>query len=98
VEKAITTTIHSLVPLVVVVPKQSEHEKRPNERYELKKGAFITVLSSTRDYPEDPDRVEVQVPSWESLCKCEDSDTQEEEVRERCEIQTQARIFVKNVK
>jgi hypothetical protein len=39
---------------------------------------FFIVLSSTRGYPEDPDRLEVRVPSWESQLKSEDSDTLED--------------------
>jgi hypothetical protein len=39
-------------------------------------GAFFTVLPSSRGYPEDPVRLEVQVPTVGKPSKSEDSDTQ----------------------
>jgi hypothetical protein len=42
-------------------------------------------LPSSRGYPEGSVRLEVRVPSWESLSKSEDSDTQASEVRRGAE-------------
>ena len=57
----------------VQVSKRSERRVRRVFTEEVPES---TVLPSTREHPEGSVRVEVQVPSWESLSNCVESDTQ----------------------
>jgi hypothetical protein len=73
-------------PLLTVLSSCCYSERNASGEENLQARCFLTVnyseLSSTRDYPEDSDRLEVRVPTVGKPSKSEGSDTQESE---RCE-------------
>jgi hypothetical protein len=83
--------VWSLARSIVVLLLFGAKSEKQEEKY--KRGAFYSELPSSRDYPEDPVRLEVRVPTVGKPSKSEDSDTQGARGAKRCRVIFEERTF-----